>query len=34
MHTKSAQKAAQKRLKRFNKLLDRLEAELAGEDLV
>lgn len=34
MHTKPAQKAAKKRLKRFNKLWDRLEAELAGDDLL
>lgn len=34
MHTAPAQKAAKKRLKQFNKLLDRLEAELAGEDLL
>ncbi|WP_420644779.1 HD domain-containing protein [Candidatus Leptofilum sp.] len=34
MHTKPAQKAAKKRLKRFNQLLDRLEAELAGDDLL
>ncbi|WP_420630437.1 HD domain-containing protein [Candidatus Leptofilum sp.] len=33
MHTKPAQQAAKKRLKRFNKLLERLEAELAGDDL-
>ncbi len=33
MHTEPAKKAAQKRLKRFNKMLDRLEAELAGDDL-
>ena len=34
MHTAPAQKAAKKRLKRFNKLLNRLEAELAGDDLL
>lgn len=34
MHTAPAQKAAKKRLKRFNKLLDQLEAELAGDDLL
>jgi uncharacterized protein len=33
MHTEPAKKAAKKRLKRFNKLWNRLEAELAGEDL-
>lgn len=33
MHTAPAQTAAQKRLKRFNKLMDRLEAELNGDDL-
>jgi uncharacterized protein len=34
MHTEPAKKAAQKRLKRFNKLLNNLEAELQGEDLL
>ena len=33
MHTAPAQKAAKKRLKQFNKLLNRLEAELNGADL-
>ncbi|GJM40290.1 MAG: hypothetical protein DHS20C20_05720 [Ardenticatenaceae bacterium] len=33
MHTVPAQKAAKKRLKRYNKLLNQLEAELAGDDL-
>jgi len=33
MHTKPAKKAAKKRLKRFNKLWNNLEAELQGEDL-
>lgn len=33
MHTKPARRAAQKRLKSFNKLWDKLEAELSGEDL-
>lgn len=33
MHTKPARKAAKKRLKRYNQLWDRLEAELAGDDL-
>ncbi|MAT98619.1 MAG: hypothetical protein CL608_15865 [Anaerolineaceae bacterium] len=34
MHTEPAKKAAKKRLKRFNKLLKNLEAELQGEDLL
>lgn len=34
MHTEPAKKAAQKRLKRFNKLLKNLEAELQGDDLI
>ena len=34
MHTKPAKRAAKKRLKRFNKLLNNLEAELQGEDLL
>jgi uncharacterized protein len=34
MHTEPARQAAQKRLKRFNKLLKNLEAELQGEDLL
>jgi uncharacterized protein len=33
MHTKSARRAAKKRLKSFNKLWDKLEAEINGEDL-
>lgn len=33
MHTKPARRAAKKRLKSFNKLWDKLEAELNGEDL-
>lgn len=34
MHTAPAKKAAKKRLKQFNKVLNRLEAELAGDDLL
>lgn len=34
MHTEPAKRAAQKRLKAFNKLWQQLEAELAGDDLV
>lgn len=34
MHTKPAKRAAKARLKAFNKLYNRLEAELAGDDLV
>ncbi|MCA9918995.1 MAG: HD domain-containing protein [Anaerolineales bacterium] len=34
MHTEPAKKAAKKRLKQFNKVLNRLEAELAGDDLL
>lgn len=33
MHTEPAKRAAKKRLKRFNRLWDNLEAELAGDDL-
>ena len=33
MHTKPAQRAAKKRLKAYNKLWDKLEAELNGDDL-
>jgi uncharacterized protein len=33
MHTEPAKKAAKKRLKKFNKLLNNLEAELQGDDL-
>ena len=33
MHTKPARRAARKRLKAFNKLWDKLEAELNGDDL-
>jgi uncharacterized protein len=33
MHTEPARRAAKKRLKSFNKLWDKLEAELNGEDL-
>lgn len=33
MHTKPAQRAAKARLKAFNKLWDRLESELRGDDL-
>ncbi len=33
MHTEPARRAAQKRLKSFNKLWDKLETELNGEDL-
>jgi len=34
MHTEPAKRAAQMRLKRFNKLWNNLEAELLGEDLL
>lgn len=34
MHTEPAKRAAKKRLKRFNKLLNNLEAELQGKDLL
>lgn len=34
MHTEPAKRAAQKRLKRFNKLWARLEGELIGQDLL
>ncbi|MCP4359264.1 MAG: HD domain-containing protein [Chloroflexi bacterium] len=34
MHTKPARRAAVKRLKMYNKLWDRLEEELRGEDLI
>ncbi|MEZ4590831.1 MAG: HD domain-containing protein [Chloroflexota bacterium] len=34
MHTAPAQKAAKKRYKQFNKVLNRLEAELSGIDLL
>ena len=34
MHTEPAKRAAQKRLKRFNKLWQNLEAELQGSDLL
>lgn len=34
MHTKPARRAAKSRLKAFNKLWDKLEAELKGDDLI